>query len=136
MNCFPVHIQLFYRLNIKHHSCLNLKKKKSAFEKQNIRFFFNSLSEKKKNLIDLVIDAGTLPRNKPSTVVDMTKEKIKILRRGDVGLQENKVNISNSENETKRIAKNILRNISKEKNTKAIAFIIRGELGAGKTIFV
>jgi len=41
------------------------------------------LKQFKKNKIkpDLVIDAGNLPKNKPSTVVDLTKKKFKILRK-------------------------------------------------------
>src|SRR3989344_3634264 len=37
-----------------------------------ISSFLNDIPDTKKNLIDLIIDAGTLPRNKPSTVVDLT----------------------------------------------------------------
>ena len=40
-----------------------------------------------KDLISLFIDAGTLQQNMPSTIVDTTKEKIKILRRGPIKIQ-------------------------------------------------
>lgn len=33
---------------------------------------------------DLVIDAGNLPKSKPSTVIDLTKKKPKILRKGAI----------------------------------------------------
>ncbi len=45
---------------------------------------FSEISKKQADLIDLIVDAGTLPRNKPSTVVDLTLPSIKILSQGDV----------------------------------------------------
>lgn len=44
--------------------------------KEVIRQFKN-----KKYQPDLVIDAGNLPKNRPSTVIDLSREKIKILRK-------------------------------------------------------
>jgi len=46
--------------------------------------FLKTLSEEKLKLIDLFIDVGELPSRLPSTIVDTTGEKIKILRQGDV----------------------------------------------------
>ena len=66
--------------------------------------FLKSLSEKKKEMIDLVVDAGKLPRNKPSTVIDLTGSEIKILRRGDLITGKTNTLISKSEKETERIA--------------------------------
>lgn len=94
----------------------------------------NELPEKKKRLIDLVIDAGKLPKNKPSTIVDMSTSDIKILRRGDVEFLITRKFISRLPKETEDIAKEIIEKI-KEKN-KPLIFIIEGELGAGKTVFV
>src|SRR3989338_3232251 len=44
--------------------------------------FFQS----KKDMIDLVVDGGKLPRNKPSTVIDLISPEIKIMRHGDVDI--------------------------------------------------
>jgi len=33
------------------------------------------------NKIDLIIDSGNLPKSKPSAIIDLTKQKIKILRK-------------------------------------------------------
>ncbi|OGK52566.1 hypothetical protein A2970_00710 [Candidatus Roizmanbacteria bacterium RIFCSPLOWO2_01_FULL_44_13] len=102
-----------------------------------VETLLNDLSIKRKNLIDLVVDAGKLPRNKPSTVVDLTESKIKVLRRGDVGLVETKKLVSKSPEETKAIAKKTLKNyFSSNVEKKPLVFIIEGELGVGKTIFV
>ena len=105
-----------------------------------VETLLNDLSIKRKNLIDLVVDAGKLPRNKPSTVVDLTESKIKVLRRGDVGLVETKKLVSKSPEETKKIARSVILNavkdLAKRKLKKPLVFIIEGELGVGKTIFV
>jgi L-threonylcarbamoyladenylate synthase len=94
----------------------------------------NELSGKQKNLIDLIVDAGTLPRNKPSTVVDLTQTEVKILRQGDLDFSQAKTFLSNSAEETKEIAKKSANWRMAEK--KPLIFIIEGELGVGKTIFV
>lgn len=42
----------------------------------------DNLSEKQKGLIDLIIDAGELPRSEPSTVIDTTLDEPITLRQG------------------------------------------------------
>lgn len=100
-----------------------------------IESLLKQLSEKKKQLIDLIVDAGKLPRNKPSTIVDLTEPEIKILRRGDVVFKDSQTFLSNSPTQTKKIAKNVLSKNLNQRN-KPLVFIIEGELGVGKTIFV
>jgi L-threonylcarbamoyladenylate synthase len=103
-----------------------------------IEAFLNQLSKKKTALIDLIVDQGKLPPNKPSTVVDLSGDDIRILRLGDVAFSKTKTYVSFSESETKNIAKNILHLFLSEKKIekKPLIFIIEGDLGAGKTIFV
>lgn len=101
-----------------------------------ISSLLNVLSKKKQGLIDLIVDVGTLPRNKPSTVVDMTKETVKILRKGDVLLPEKKIYISQSEIQTKKIAKGLTKKLLTNDQDEPIALILKGDLGSGKTIFV
>ncbi|MEK7070333.1 MAG: L-threonylcarbamoyladenylate synthase [Patescibacteria group bacterium] len=102
-----------------------------------VESFLKELSVKKRALIDLIVDEGTLPRNKPSTVIDLTQSNIKILRHGD-DRQLPIVNyqLSNSEKQTKEIAKEIIVNLIKENEDKPLICIIKGDLGAGKTVFV
>lgn len=92
------------------------------------------LPEKKKKLIDLIVDAGKLSRNKPSTVVDLSTPEIKVLRHGDADFLIKKKFISKSVQDTKRIAGQIFKKI--KSGGKPLAFIIEGELGSGKTVFV
>jgi len=103
-----------------------------------IESFLNQLSKKKKAMVDLIVDFGKLPPNKPSTVVDLTQEEVRILRLGNFPFKLSKFYLSYSETETKNIAKNILLDYLKQLNRvkKALVFIIEGELGVGKTIFV
>ena len=101
-----------------------------------ISSFLNDIPDTKKNLIDLIIDAGTLPRNKPSTVVDLTNPQIKIVRRGDIVFTDRETYISASPSGTRKIAKYILKKVLKNKAKKPLIFILEGDLGVGKTVFV
>lgn len=101
-----------------------------------IKSLFKQLSVKKKRLIDLVIDAGILPRNKPSTLVDLTTAKIKIIRKGDIVFKTAKTYVSQSEKQTKKIAQFIFSKKLGTIKNKPLIFIIEGELGVGKTIFI
>lgn len=95
------------------------------------------LSEKQKNLIDLIIDAGTLPTNPPSTVIDTTLSTPVIFRQGSLlTTQSNSTRlISQSEMETKAIAGKLMLKHWDQLKTRPIVFGLNGPLGAGKTIF-
>lgn len=98
-----------------------------------IQSFLRPLSKKKKEMIDLIIDGGKLPKNKPSTVIDATESEIKILRRGDLITGKSKNLISKSEKETEKIAEFLLnKNLN---NQKPLVFLLSGDLGCGKTVF-
>ena len=95
----------------------------------------NELTEKQKELIDLIVDAGQLPKNKPSTVVDLSRPNVKILRQGNEDFIKSKVFRSRTSEETKNIAEQIFTKNYK-KDEKPLIFIIKGEMGVGKTVFV
>ncbi len=106
-----------------------------------IESLLNTLTEKQKNLVDLVIDAGTLPKNKPSTVVDLSQSDVKVLRQGDLEFLNKSIKyLSKTSDETKKIAKQILKNVRTihelSQQLKPLIFIIEGEMGVGKTVFV
>jgi tRNA threonylcarbamoyl adenosine modification protein YjeE len=113
-----------------------------------IEGFLRSMSKKKKDMIDLVVNAGKLPRNKPSTVIDATESEIKILRRGDLITKSSNSLISKSERETEKIAEFLLHKslsprsggallpLKKGKQIqKPLVFLLSGDLGCGKTVF-
>lgn len=97
---------------------------------------FDEFPESKKALIDLCVDGGTLPRNRPSTVVDLTLGQLKVLRQGDAGLREGESFVSHSADETGKIARLILGKRMGRSDNKPLVFILSGDMGAGKTVFV
>ncbi|MBD3156134.1 MAG: threonylcarbamoyl-AMP synthase [Candidatus Aenigmarchaeota archaeon] len=99
-----------------------------------IKDILENTSKKQQELIDFVIDAGELPKNEPSTVINTTLNEARILREGDVNLKTPKILISHSENETKNLARELIRKMKVGK--KPILFALQGELGTGKTRFV
>lgn len=114
-----------------------------------IHSLLSQLSEGKKKLVDLVVDAEELPRNKPSTVIDLSKSDIKILRYGDIPFSDTHTYISKSPSQTKKIAKHITHKLvhglpfSTSPRLRGagtvhrpLIFILQGELGTGKTVFV
>lgn len=101
---------------------------------------FAELSEKQKSLIDLVLDAGELPHNPPSTVIDTTLSTPVTFRQGDILADDHQSHdvltlTSASEIETKNIAKRILlKNWNAIKET-GLMIGLNGSLGMGKTVF-
>lgn len=93
------------------------------------------LSEKQRGLIDLIIDAGELPHNEPSTVIDTTLDDPAILRQGDIKLKDNNELLSRSEENTKNIAKELWQKYAAYLGTRPLVFALEGEMGAGKTQF-
>ncbi|MFZ2152611.1 MAG: L-threonylcarbamoyladenylate synthase [Microgenomates group bacterium] len=104
--------------------------------------FVKTLSQKKLMMIDMMVDSGKLPRNKPSTVIDATEPEIKILRRGDLIVGKSQTLISKSEKETEKIAEFLLNKslsatplLPLTRERKPLVFGLSGDLGCGKTVF-
>lgn len=93
----------------------------------------HQISPAKKNLIDLIVDAGTLPRNKPSTVLDLTEGTVKTLRSGDIAFEKSDTQLSHSAHETQKIGRAFMQNVSKKHGQKPLVIVLKGDLGAGKT---
>lgn len=104
-----------------------------------IEDILSGLSAKQKSLIDLVLDAGTLPKNDPSTVIDTTLETPITLRESQHIKTENADSgttlESSSEDETQNIAGKLLLKNWNKINAKGIVLGLDGQLGMGKTIF-
>lgn len=96
----------------------------------------SNISDKKKRLIDLIIDAGELPRNEPSTVIDTTLDDRVVLRQGDIKLKGKNQILSRSAENTQNFGKEIWQKYEKFYGKRAIVFGLEGQLGAGKTQFV
>lgn len=97
----------------------------------------SNLSNTQKEKIDLVLDAGELPHNPPSTVIDTTLETPITLRQGEQKFSDEKTQkiVTNSEQETMDVAGKVaLKNWNTIRNTGLI-IAMDGPLGVGKTIF-
>ncbi|HEX8923236.1 MAG TPA: L-threonylcarbamoyladenylate synthase [Patescibacteria group bacterium] len=101
-----------------------------------VESFRKTLTKKKTEMIDLIIDGGKLPKNKPSTVIDATEPELKILRRGDLITGSSETLLSKSENETGKIAEFLIKKVLNDPDKKKpIVFSLSGDLGCGKTVF-
>ena len=94
-----------------------------------------NISEKQKDLVDLIIDAGELPHNEPSTVIDTTMDDATILRQGEIKFKNKKEVFSRSEENTQNIAKELLQKYESYLGKRPIIFALMGEMGTGKTQF-
>jgi L-threonylcarbamoyladenylate synthase len=104
-----------------------------------IQDIFDGLSEKQKSLIDVVLDAGTLPPNPPSTVIDTTLDTPVIFRQGDIKAADTsgaQTFESTSEDITKEIAQRLLLKYWNDVKEKGLLVLLQGSLGVGKTVFV
>ncbi len=102
----------------------------------------SNISEKQKGLIDLIIDAGTLPKNEPSTVIDTTLSTPVTLRGGELSQRALVTSetadlslLSVSEQETMDIAGRLLLKHWDAVQEHGLVFGLEGLLGAGKTVF-
>jgi L-threonylcarbamoyladenylate synthase len=94
-----------------------------------------NISDKQKDLIDLIIDVGTLPPNEPSTVVDTTLDDPVVLRQGEIKFSDKNQILSKNEESTQNLAKEIWQKYGSHAKKRAIIFALQGEMGAGKTQF-
>jgi L-threonylcarbamoyladenylate synthase len=99
--------------------------------------FWRNLSKKKQGEIDLIIDAGKLPKNKPSTVIDISGGDIEILRRGDLITSSAQSLVTSSERETGKIAEFLMKRVKLlgGEHHLPLVFLLSGDLGTGKTVF-
>jgi L-threonylcarbamoyladenylate synthase len=95
----------------------------------------DNISDKQKRLIDLIIDAGDLPKNEPSTVVDTTLDDPVTLRQGEIKFSNENQVLTKNEEGTQNLAKELWQKYEIYKDKRAIVFALEGEMGTGKTQF-
>lgn len=105
-----------------------------------VQDIFDGLSAKQLALLDLVIDAGELPTNPPSTVIDTTLETPVVFRQGDVqveGAATDAVSYTTrTESETQEVAHRLMLQHWDSVRQDGLLIALHGSLGAGKTVFV
>ncbi len=113
----------------------NSASKKTPYSVQDV---LDTLSQKQKKMIDLIIDGGELPKRLTSTVIDTTTDELKTYRQGQAKLGNKKAIDtckSNSEQETILLGEKFMGENRKYLKEGAVIFLLRGDLGAGKTHF-
>lgn len=112
----------------------NASNKKRPYSIQDV---LENLSKKQIGLIDLVLDAGTLPPNPPSTVIDTTLPSPVAVRKGALAIPDSDsvTHITSSEEETKELAGKLCLQHWNAVTTTGVVFLLSGELGVGKTVF-
>jgi len=105
-----------------------------------IEALIKDLPKKSLNLIDLFLDAGELPKNQPSTVLDTTMNELAVLRQGKVEFENALIKnrkIEEIETATTEETIHFGKTFAKKYlslNTPCV-IALSGELGAGKTQF-
>jgi L-threonylcarbamoyladenylate synthase len=110
----------------------NASYKKRPYQVSDI---LDNLSDNQKKLIDLIIDAGLLPKNDPSTVIDTTPDDLVTLRQGQIKFNKENQILSKNEESTQNLAKEIWQKYEQHKGKRAIVFALEGNMGTGKTQF-
>lgn len=94
-----------------------------------------NMAQKQLELVDLMLDAGTLPKNSPSTVIDTTTEELTTYRAGAISFDnKGEKHSSGSVEETISLAKTLT--LENYGESTPLVFLLHGDLGAGKTHFV
>lgn len=104
-----------------------------------IKELLKDLPVKQKNLIDLIIDAGTLPPNDVSTVIDTTLNTLNVIREGQVEFDKQGKTVleacTKSTEETISFGSMTILKFLNTLKDSCIIFALGGELGTGKTQF-
>lgn len=108
----------------------------------NIDELLEDLPQKQKDMIDLILDAGTLPKNDPSTVIDTTLNNMNVMREGsmkfDSDISDDKAILhaktTTAEETIDFGSLTVLKHIDVVIE-RPLVLALKGELGAGKTQF-
>jgi L-threonylcarbamoyladenylate synthase len=99
----------------------------------NLNDIWNNISDKQKKLVNFVIDAGELPHNEPSTVIDTTSDDLITLRQGEMVVSDKPKVKSRSEENTQNLGKELWQKYDKYFGQRAVVFALEGPMGVGKT---
>lgn len=107
-----------------------------------IESLLKNTPKKSQEYIDLIIDAGELAKNVPSTVLDTTMNSLEVLREGKIefedAIKRSKLYVqkkTKSPEETIALGKKIAGHFIDKHTNGSLVFALSGELGAGKTQF-
>ncbi|CAN5168850.1 hypothetical protein BH11PAT4_BH11PAT4_2250 [soil metagenome] len=95
----------------------------------------SQFSESQLALIDCMLDAGSLPLNEPSAVIDTTGPVQEVVRSGELSAEVAPPVASASEEETIKFAEKLAQQYRHVLSEKPLVFLLEGDMGAGKTQF-
>jgi len=106
-------------------------------EKQpyDIAELLKSLTAQQKELVAVIIDAGTLSETLPTTIVDARGQQLKVLRQGEIFFDTSNSFSSDSPKQTIEQGSEIIRTYKSFWGKYPIILALSGEMGAGKTHF-
>jgi L-threonylcarbamoyladenylate synthase len=114
----------------------NVSYKKKPYK---IDTLLNDLPKKQKNLLDLIIDAGELPRVESSTVVDTTLNTLNIMRKGAQEFKTKGKSVlsahTKSPEETQDFGALVMLKYIDKLSEDTLLMTLGGDLGSGKTQF-
>jgi L-threonylcarbamoyladenylate synthase len=93
-------------------------------------------SMKQLGLVDLMLNAGELPHNPTSTVIDTTTTGLQVLRQGHIRFNKLVMEkVVKTDTEMQRLGEQVFK-LYQNRSSACLLFLLDGELGAGKTQFV
>lgn len=98
-----------------------------------IQDILDNTSAQQQSLIDLAIDAGTLPPNPPSTVIDTTLESLQVVRQGEIPFAVKNEFVTHSVAETTEFGRQLVQRYKSFIGYQPVIFALEGEMGVGKT---
>jgi len=102
-----------------------------------IDILLSDLSQSQRDSIALIIDAGELPHNPPSSVIDTTKQELKILRRGSFSVGNRILTEEiHSDILMQKLGARIMSSYKSLLETRPMIVMFNADLGAGKTQFI
>lgn len=93
------------------------------------------LSPPQTELIQVILDAGTLADTLPTTIVDARGNSLKVLRQGEIIFTETEQFLSESPEQTMELGSNLIKKYKSFWGKTPIILALTGEMGAGKTHF-
>lgn len=108
----------------------NVSNKKRPYS---ITDILSHTTKKQQDCIDLILDAGELPHNPPSTVIDTTLDDLVILRSGALAINKSEAKTTRAAEETIQYCTSISSRYRSYYGYTPVIFALEGEMGAGKT---
>ncbi len=99
----------------------------------NIDELLEDFTPEQKEMVGIILDAGTLPSALPTTIVDARAPTLRIIRQGSIQLPETTTFTSESTAETLAFGQQLVTKYKSFWGQTPLIFALTGEMGSGKT---